>query len=47
MDNNDSFARSALRHLNISKMFFLDKNRIDTITLSKFVFNETTDFTTR
>uniref|UniRef100_A0A1I7TCM6 PBPe domain-containing protein n=1 Tax=Caenorhabditis tropicalis TaxID=1561998 RepID=A0A1I7TCM6_9PELO len=43
MDKNDSFAKSAVRHLNISKMFFNDKFRVDTISLDRFDFNETAD----
>ncbi|EGT30383.1 CBN-GLR-7 protein [Caenorhabditis brenneri] len=43
MDKNDSFAKSAVRHLNISKMFFIDKFRVDKISLDRFDFNETAD----
>ncbi|CAP23262.2 Protein CBR-GLR-7 [Caenorhabditis briggsae] len=43
LDKNDTFAKSALRHLNISKMYFMDKFPVDSITLDRFDFNETSD----
>ncbi|CAI5456047.1 unnamed protein product [Caenorhabditis angaria] len=40
MDANDNFAETVLLHLNISKQFYVDKLRIETVTLNKIVMDD-------